>query len=281
MQTENEAYFDLPKLLQQDELRTRRFAASEQAVTACDYFSMLSALLDLEHAVSRALDMFSKVSAKIDDCKSLDKIIRLLEDIGCDKFVFDFHSLLNAYGKKGNWREAAAYTNQIKESYSMFFKRLNAAKTSNKPAALTSGDLSLGDFIKRLDEEEANRRPVILAVDDSPAILQSITSVLSGEYKVYTLPKPEELERVLQNVTPDLFLLDYKMPGINGFELVPIIRSYEEHAETPIIFLTSEGTVDNVTAAMSLGASDFTAKPFKVDQLREKIAKHIVRKKAF
>jgi PleD family two-component response regulator len=47
------------------------------------------------------------------------------------------------------------------------------------------------------------------------------------------------------------------MPEINGFELIPIIRSLEEHKDTPIIFLSSEGTKDNVAAAIGFGVNDF------------------------
>jgi len=94
---------------------------------------------------------------------------------------------------------------------------------------------------------------------------------------VFKLPKPMMLENVLKQVTPALFLLDYQMPERNGFELVPIIRNYTEHRNTPIIFLTSEGTVNNITAAVSLGACDFIVKPFNPEQLREKVAKHIAR----
>lgn len=281
METGNNVYFDLPKLLKQDDLNTRKFAASGRASTACAYFSMLSQLLDIEPDVDRALGKLARVDATIDDCKSLDSMIRLLEDVGCEKFILDFHSLLDAYGKKGNWRKAATYAERMKGDFNKFCMLIQSARTKKRPEALTDESISLSEFIRNLDEEEANRRLVILAVDDSPAILQSVSAVLSGEYKVYTLTKPEELEKVLQKLTPDLFLLDYKMPGISGFDLVPIIRGYAEHRDTPIIFLTSEGTVDNVTAALTLGASDFAVKPFKVDLLREKIAKHIVRKKAF
>jgi len=76
-------------------------------------------------------------------------------------------------------------------------------------------------------------------------------------------------------------LLDYKMPELNGFELVPIIRSFEEHKDTPIIFLTSMGTKGNISVAAMLGAVDFVVKPFDSDTLHEKIAKHIVKKNLF
>ena len=98
---------------------------------------------------------------------------------------------------------------------------------------------------------------------------------------MYTLTKSTELERVLQRLTPDLFLLDYQMPELSGFDLVPIIRNLEEHKDTPIVFLTSEGTIENLTAAIALGACDFVVKPFQPDVLREKIGKHIAKKKRF
>ena len=132
---------------------------------------------------------------------------------------------------------------------------------------------------RRLSEKEAGRKPLILAVDDSPVILKSVSSLLSDEYKVFTLLKPMELEKILRQIVPDLFLLDCQMPERSGFELVPIIRSFEEHKDTPIIFLTSKVTDDNLAAAMALGASDFVVKPYVPEVLRERIAKHIVRKK--
>jgi putative two-component system response regulator len=112
-------------------------------------------------------------------------------------------------------------------------------------------------------------------------MLKTITSALGADYKVYTLSDPMMVEKFLQQVTPELFLLDYKMPGLNGFDLIPIIRNFDEHKDTPIVFLTSMGTSDNVSAAAMLGACDFIVKPFQGNVLREKIAKYIVRKKLF
>ena len=167
------------------------------------------------------------------------------------------------------------------EGFNEFYWHIRAARTSKRPEALTDDSLPLGEYIQRLKEQEAGRKPLILAVDDSTVILHTVSSVLSGEYKVFTLPKPEELEKVLQKLTPDLFLLDYQMPEINGFELVPIIRGFKENKDNPIVFLTSNGTIDNVTAAMALGACDFVIKPFNPGTLREKIARHIVKKETF
>jgi DNA-binding response OmpR family regulator len=122
---------------------------------------------------------------------------------------------------------------------------------------------------------------VILAVDDSPDILTAILSILGGEYKVVPLADPTQVEGTLGQVTPELILLDYQMPKLSGFDLIPVIRGLAEHRETPIMFLTSEGTIDNVSAAMALGACDFMVKPFRAETLREKVAKRIARRKNF
>ncbi len=143
------------------------------------------------------------------------------------------------------------------------------------------GTQFLKKVLKLLDHEEATRKMRILAVDDSPVIVKTISSVLSEEYKVYGMTNPTMLDKFLKQITPDLFLLDYKMPELSGFDLIPIIRGFSEHKDTPVIFLTSEGTLAHVSAAFALGACDFIVKPFQGNILREKIAKHIVRKKLF
>jgi len=127
--------------------------------------------------------------------------------------------------------------------------------------------------IEAVKAEPRADKPVILAIDDAPDVLKSVHSMLRDSYKVYTLPKPEKLQDFLRNTRPELFLLDCQMPGISGFDLIPVIRGYPEHEETPIIFLTSEGTMDHLTTAVGLGASDFIVKPVDMDVLREKVAK--------
>jgi len=118
-------------------------------------------------------------------------------------------------------------------------------------------------------------RPVVLAVDDNPSILKSINSFLRERYNVSTLPDSTKIRDLLSVITPDLFILDCNMPGLNGFDLIPIIRDYPGFKDTPIIFLTGEGTMDNFSEAMELGASDFLVKPIDGDKIREKAEEHL------
>jgi PleD family two-component response regulator len=127
--------------------------------------------------------------------------------------------------------------------------------------------------------ESINDKPKVLAVDDSAVILKSVSTALNKEYKVYGITNPLLVAKFLKDNTPDLFLLDYKMPEMSGFDLLPIIRAFPEHADTPIIFLTSEGTRNHVSAAYKLGANDFIVKPFQGKNLRDKVAFHLAQKK--
>ena len=123
--------------------------------------------------------------------------------------------------------------------------------------------------------EEAGNKPNILVVDDVVSMLRAIQYALHDRYKVYILSKSEDVLDFLKSNNPDLILLDYVMPVLGGFDLIPIIKALPDHKNTPIIIITTEGTQDHVNQAISLGASDFIVKPFKPKELNDKVAKHI------
>ncbi|MDR0502965.1 MAG: response regulator [Treponema sp.] len=122
---------------------------------------------------------------------------------------------------------------------------------------------------------EDDTRPRILAIDDVVSILKTIKAALHANYIVHTISRPEAVLDFLELRKPDLILLDYLMPVYNGFELIPMIRELSEYKNTPIIMLTSEGTISNIKEAISLGACDFIVKPFKENELNEKVARYI------
>jgi len=118
-------------------------------------------------------------------------------------------------------------------------------------------------------------KPVILAIDDSPDILRTLHLLLKDGYKVHTLSEPGKLKDLLNDLTPDLFILDYSMPELTGFELMPIIRSFPEHKNTPVIYLTSIRSADFYNLATRLGACDYIIKPINAEKLIDKIETHI------
>ncbi|MCL2026173.1 MAG: response regulator [Leptospirales bacterium] len=134
------------------------------------------------------------------------------------------------------------------------------------------------DYELKVDTDKNVSKPAILAVDDSPSMLRSIHFALHNKYKVHTLQKPENLEKVIKGLKPELIILDYNMPVINGFALLKIIRGFKEFNTTPVIFLTSESSPENIKEAINLGCSDFMVKPFNPRKLRDKITKCLMKK---
>ncbi|MCL2018999.1 MAG: response regulator [Oscillospiraceae bacterium] len=126
----------------------------------------------------------------------------------------------------------------------------------------------MGEMKLKADEYE---KPCILAVDDVPVVLNAITAALESDYRVFCLTKGKQVEKFLSMHTPELFLLDIEMPGMNGHELTRVIRGFKEHKNTPIIFLTGNATFYNYQTAMEEGAADFVAKPVDPSVLLEKV----------
>jgi len=123
--------------------------------------------------------------------------------------------------------------------------------------------------------DEDSGKPCILVVDDVSSMLRAIQYALHDRYKVFILSKSEDVMDFLRNKKPELIILDYLMPVLNGFDLIPLIRALPDYKDTPIIIITTEGTVDHLNEAMSLGASDFIVKPFKPKELNDKVSKHL------
>jgi len=153
-------------------------------------------------------------------------------------------------------------------------KAMNMGAEDFLPKPYTDAELITSIETQLNPAQRKTAKPILLAVDDNPSILKSINTILHYDYSVYTLSEPEKIRDLLLIITPDLFILDCNMPVLSGFDLIPIIRAIPLHEETPIIFLTAESTFDNMSAAISLGASDFMVKPLDEILLREKVGKY-------
>jgi CheY-like chemotaxis protein len=264
--------FDLANLLKIPCLDMQMAVMHNPAIQVDEYHQLLSKLVNQSPDMIDILDRIASLESE--KIQNLAEGKNILREIGCNTFlpVIDDIVKLNKVGPN-----AKKLSQDIHDLCAHIKNAEKAPESGTMPAAV-AGDISLSKALALLEQKEANRKMRILAVDDSPVMLQTISSVLSDYYTVYLMVNPAMLEKFLKQVTPELFLLDYKMPEISGFDLVPVIRNFEEHKDTPILFLTSEGRSDHISSALMLGARDYIIKPFQPDMLREKIAKYIVRK---
>lgn len=115
---------------------------------------------------------------------------------------------------------------------------------------------------------------MIVAVDDSSVTLMMIEKVLKTQgYEIKGFSKGSRALKYLHDNTPKLIILDIDMPEINGFEMLEMIKGYENLTDIPVMFLTSNGGQDAVISAVKGGAKDYVVKPINEDILIDKVNK--------
>jgi len=121
-----------------------------------------------------------------------------------------------------------------------------------------------------------NDRVKILVVDDEPVICKSCVEILS-EYNIETLQSSRIALEKIRVEFFDLIIIDLKMPGINGFELLKLIKKI--NPEVIVIIITAYSTIESVVETMRFGAFDYLPKPFTPDELSIKVEKALEKRK--
>ncbi len=118
----------------------------------------------------------------------------------------------------------------------------------------------------------------VMIVDDDPDALNLMEKVLSEEgYDLIKVSNATEVGLKVAQMSPDLILLDFLMPELNGFEVCTALRQNESSREIPIMAVTCLTKESDIERIFESGADEYLAKPFKVDQLTEKVRELISR----
>lgn len=114
----------------------------------------------------------------------------------------------------------------------------------------------------------------ILVVDDDPEIVELFVDVLErdGRFEVKTASTGYEAGMLTNEFHPDLIILDYMLPDINGNLVCQTIRSKEEFAQTKIIIVSGVVKQEEIDELKAAGADDFIKKPFNIEKLIERIS---------
>lgn len=111
----------------------------------------------------------------------------------------------------------------------------------------------------------------VLVVDDVAIILSRVTDALEKQYGVVTVNSASRALEYLSANKPDLILLDIRMPGQDGFELLRQIKTMEDRADIPVMVLTGLEEKQYVVEGLSLGIRDYILKPFAPNDLLERV----------
>ena len=115
----------------------------------------------------------------------------------------------------------------------------------------------------------------IFVVDDNLTNLLTAKNALASYYQVFTMSSAMKMIELLKKITPDLILLDIKMPEMDGFEALACLKSNPSHADIPVIFLTSTTDAAIEARGFELGVIDFITKPFSPPVLLNRIKTHL------
>ncbi len=113
----------------------------------------------------------------------------------------------------------------------------------------------------------------ILIVDDDKSIRYSLKRMLEGSFSILTAQNGEEALQRVRDGSPDLVIMDIKMPGPTGIEVLKEIRQID--AKSLVILMTAYGTTETAIEAMKHGAYDYIVKPFPIPQMKELVEKAI------
>jgi DNA-binding NtrC family response regulator len=108
-------------------------------------------------------------------------------------------------------------------------------------------------------------RPTILVVDDDHGLRESFRLILEDEFEVLDVPDGQQALDIVRSCQVDLVLLDIRLPGMDGLEVLERIKGMDEQLD--VILITAVKTVRTAVSAMKLGALDYLTKPFDEDEV--------------
>ena len=110
----------------------------------------------------------------------------------------------------------------------------------------------------------------ILIVDDEPNILLSLEFLFKKEgYRVFIARDGEEALGIIDDMDPELVILDIMMPKVDGYEVCRYLK--KNHLDTKVIFLTAKSKQQDIEKGMNLGADLYLTKPFSTKELVNKV----------
>lgn len=123
---------------------------------------------------------------------------------------------------------------------------------------------------------ESKKRDVALVVDDSPETLRLLTDALDGAgMTVMVALDGAAAMRIVDQITPDIVLLDAVMPGIDGFETCRRLKRDAGLANVPVIFMTGLAETEHIVRGLEAGGVDYVTKPIVIQEMLARIRVHL------
>lgn len=112
----------------------------------------------------------------------------------------------------------------------------------------------------------------IMIVDDTPLLVRNIKNILGDRYTVFYATSGKQALHIIPEKEPDLVLLDYKMPEMDGKQVFEEMRKDEKMKDIPVIFLTSASDEKTILSILATKPAGYILKPANQTDLLEKIS---------
>ena len=120
------------------------------------------------------------------------------------------------------------------------------------------------------DYDDDNKAKIMI-VDDSPVILRNIKKILDAKYTVYLATSGKQALSAIPDKKPDLVLLDYKMPEMDGKEVIETMHADENMKNIPVIFLTSTSERKTILSLLKTQPAGYILKPPDEEKIHEAV----------
>jgi len=157
--------------------------------------------------------------------------------------------------------------NELAQIRSLVPKQL-LKKEFQRPIDVKEVVSTLDEYIKANGKHTKKK---ILVVDDSGAMLRNVKGWLEDYYQVTLANSGTMAIKYLSTNRPDLVLLDYEMPVINGKQVLEMIRSESEFSDIPVMFLTSKNDKETINQVLGLKPEGYILKTTKPEQIIQMI----------
>jgi DNA-binding NarL/FixJ family response regulator len=123
---------------------------------------------------------------------------------------------------------------------------------------------------------EPKKRDIALVVDDSPETLRLLTDALDGAgMTVMVAMDGAAAMRIVDQITPDIILLDAVMPGMDGFETCRRLKRDAGLSNVPVIFMTGLAETEHIVHGLEAGGVDYVTKPIVIEEMLARIRVHL------
>jgi DNA-binding response OmpR family regulator len=123
---------------------------------------------------------------------------------------------------------------------------------------------------------ETKKRDIALVVDDSPETLRLLTDALDGAgMTVMVAMDGAAAMRIVDQITPDIILLDAVMPGMDGFETCRRLKRDAGLSNVPVIFMTWLAETEHIVRGLEAGGVDYVTKPIVIEEMLARIRVHL------